>query len=157
VRGSASSTPSTTFSSRAFSAVSGVRSSCDAFAISSRRNRSVSSSCLGHRVERARQLADLVRRRRVDPLPVVAAGHRGGRGRHLAQRPGHAAREQLRQNERDDEADRQAHQARQPEHAARERVADDPGQRRQHDHDAELRLQRPDPGQRPHPGTSPRL
>jgi hypothetical protein len=114
---------------------------------------------VGHRVEGARQVADLVRRRARDPMRVLPGRHRRRGGRHLPQRPGHAARQQLRQHERHGQPDRQAHQPRQTEHAAGERVADDARQRRQHDHDAELQLQRADAVERPHPRTvtSPRL
>ena len=109
------STPSARFSSTAWSAPIGVRSSCETLATRSRRMPLDVGEVGRHRVEGARELADLVARRRGHAPLVVAAGHRrGGRG-HLAQRRGHAAREALDEREADHHGDHDAQPRRQPE------------------------------------------
>ena len=94
--GRARATPSTRFSSTACSAVIGVRSSCDTFAISSRRCWSAAARSAAIWLNACGQLADLVAGGGPYPVAVVAAGHRPGGGGHLAQRRGHAVRQDLR-------------------------------------------------------------
>ena len=66
---------------RAWSAVIGVRSSCDTLATRSRRTPVGLGELGGHLVERPGELADLVARRRRHPPVVVALGHRRTRPR----------------------------------------------------------------------------
>ena len=101
-----------------------------------------------HLVERPRQLAHLVARRRGDTAVVVALGHRPGGVGHLPQGRGHPAGEEPHHHQRqgtgDDPADRRPH-ARleaQPEHEHRHR-------HRGEDDGAELDLEGVDRVQRP--------
>ena len=107
----------------------------------------------GHRVEGARELADLVARAGGDAALVVAARHRRGRRRHLAQRRGHAAGEALDEREPDHDRDHDAQPERQPELVAEREDHD----RRRHggdDHHAELGLDRAKRVERPHAAAS---
>ena len=104
----------------------------------------------GHRVERARELADLVARGGGDAPAVVALRHRAGRGDHLAQRERHPVREQLHHRERQhggDEArsERRARRARSPSSDDDDRHRD-----RGDDDDAELQLDRAEAVERSH-------
>jgi hypothetical protein len=103
----------------------------------------------GHRVEGAREVADLVARGRAHAAAVVAARHRGGGGGHLAQRRRHPAREDLHDDQSEQRGerrpDRQAEAGPVPgrEH---ERRAPDRGD----DHHAELDLDRAEAVERSH-------
>jgi hypothetical protein len=148
-------TPSTTFSRTAWSAATGVRSSWLTLATSSRRGAVDLLEVLGHAVEGARGLADLVPARGGDAPTVVAAGHRPGRRRQLAQRRGHPVGEQLGHPERQ-------------QHGHGQRVAGPPAEHDQavpgreggrrargDDQQTELDLDRPEPVERPEVAHAP--
>jgi hypothetical protein len=101
-----------------------------------------------HRVERARELADLVTGRRSDTLRVVTARHRPRRGDHLPERVRHPVGEELHHRERERGRDERRDEGRQAELAAerhdRDRHAD-----RSHDDDSELELDRAEEVERP--------
>jgi hypothetical protein len=109
----------------------------------------------GHRVERARELPDLVARRGCNAPLVVAACHRPAGGCHLAQRRGHPARQHLdhrkRERRRRQRTDHPRHAGAHP-HRGRNRSHSDG----RNDHHAELELDRRQPVEWPHGSPSPR-
>jgi hypothetical protein len=130
------------FSSVACSAESGVGDELSPLAIGLGQLRA-------HQVEGLCELGDLVAPADRHPLAVLAPRHRRRGAGHLAQRRRHPAGEELHDDEceqdrqRDADAPVQADVVR--EHRRRNRDDD-----RGDDHDPELQLQRPDPGQRAH-------
>ena len=108
------STPSTRFSSRACSALMGVRSSWLTLATRSRRSRSLSASSAAMRLKARRQLADLVVGGDLDPPAVVALGHVAGGVGQLEHRSGEAPGQHLHHHQRQEHGGREAqrHRAR---------------------------------------------
>ena len=107
----------------------------------------------GHRVEGARELADLVARGGRHPALVVAARHHRGGCRHLAQGRSHPAGEALDEPEPQYDREHDAQLERQPQLVAEREDADG----RRHggdDHDAKLGLDRAQGVERPHATSS---
>ena len=133
-------TPSTRFSSTACSAAIGVRSSCETFAISSRRCWSAAARSAAIWLNATASWPDLVAGRGPHPPRVVALRHRAGRGGHRPQRPGHPVREHLRGEQHDRHRDQRDPDRRLPPVLVVE--VGEPGRAGGQQQDADLELDR---------------